>query len=150
MRASRWFTASLLLAGTIALAGCDSMSSTAKAATFAATLNGASEVPANATTGKGDATVSLDETTKILSWRVTYSGLTGNATAAHFHGPAAPGANAGVVVAIATGGVPNPAVGSAVLTDAQIADLTTGKWYVNIHTQANPGGEIRGQVITTD
>jgi len=38
-------------------------------------------------------------------------------------------------------------VGTAVLTDAQIADLTAGKWYANIHTQANPGGEIRGQVV---
>ena len=147
MRPSPWFTASLLLAGTFALAACDSMSSAPKPATFGATLNGASEVPANATTGKGDATVNLDKTTKTLSWNVTYSGLTGNATAAHFHGPAAPGVDAAVVVPIATGAVPNPAVGTAVLTDAQIADLTAGKWYVNIHTQANPGGEIRGQVV---
>jgi len=113
---------------------------------FTAALNGANEVPANATTGKGDATVTLDKATKTLSWNVTYSGLTGNATAAHFH-PAAPGANASPVVPIATGSVPNPAVGTAVLTDAQIADLTAGKWYINIHTQANPGGEIRGQVV---
>jgi hypothetical protein len=146
MRSSPWFTASLLLAGTIALAACNSMSSAPKPATFGATLNGANEVPANATTGKGDATVSLDKATKTLSWNVTYSGLTGNATAAHFH-PAAPGANANPVIPIATGSVPNPAVGTAVLTDAQIADLTAGKWYINIHTQANPGGEIRGQVV---
>jgi hypothetical protein len=150
MRASTWFTASLLLTGAFALAACGSMSSAPKPATFAATLNGASMVPPNATSGKGDATVSLDRTTKTISWKVNYSGLTGNATAEHFHGPAAPGANAGVALPIATGSVPNPAVGTAVLTDAQIADLTAGKWYIAIHTQANPGGEIRGQVTATN
>ena len=43
--------------------------------------------------------------------------------------------------------MPNPATGSKVLTDDQIADLMAGKWYVNVHTKANPGGEIRGQVV---
>jgi hypothetical protein len=147
MRASGKFTASLLLLGAIALAGCGSMSSAPKPMNFTATLTTASEVPPKTTTGKGDATVSLDTATKTLSWKVTYGGLTGDATAAHFHGPADPGVNAGVVIAIATGAVPNPAVGSKVLTDAQIAELTAGKWYINVHTKANPGGEIRGQVL---
>jgi hypothetical protein len=79
-----------------------------------------------------------------LSWRITYSGLSGPPTAAHFHGPAQPSTNAGVAVPI-----PNVATspqGSATLTDAQAADLLAGRYYINIHTAANPGGEIRGQV----
>jgi hypothetical protein len=97
------------------------------------------------TAAKGDAAVTYDTTSKQATWRITYSGLSGPPTAAHFHGPAAPGANAGVAVPI-----PNPATspvqGSATLTDAQAADLLAGRYYINIHTAANPGGEIRGQV----
>lgn len=145
MRASKGFTTALLFVGAVALAGC--ANSDGNVAAMKATLNGASEVPATTSAGTGQATVNLDKATKTLSWTVTYSGLTGDATAAHFHGPAAPGSNAGVVVPIGTGSVANPAMGSKVLTDAQIADLMAGKWYVNIHTKANPGGEIRGQVV---
>ncbi|NVN84748.1 MAG: CHRD domain-containing protein [Rhodopseudomonas sp.] len=110
-----------------------------------ATLNGASEVPPNTTAGKGTADVNYDTASKMLSWKVTYSGLTGPATAAHFHGPAEAGKNAGVAVPIPDI-AKSPAEGSATLTDAQAADLMAGKYYVNIHTEANKGGEIRGQV----
>src|SRR5689334_8457678 len=82
---------------------------------------------------------------KKLSWKLSYSGLSGPATAAHFHGPAEAGKNAGVAVAIPNA-TSSPVEGSATLTDAQAADLMAGKYYVNIHTAANPGGEIRGQV----
>ncbi len=73
-------------------------------------------------------------------------GLSGPATAAHFHGPAAAGANAGVVVPIGNN-PPSPTTGSATLTDDQIKDLEAGKWYANVHTEANKGGEIRGQMM---
>jgi hypothetical protein len=108
-------------------------------------LDGASEVPPNTSPGKGTAEIDYDAASKKLSWKITYSGLTGPATAAHFHGPAEPGKNAGVKVAIPNIGT-SPAEGSATLTDEQAADLTGGKLYVNIHTAANPGGELRGQV----
>jgi hypothetical protein len=111
---------------------------------FSATLDGASEVPANTTTGKGQAMATLDTATKAFNYTVTYSGLTGDATAAHFHGPADPGANAGPVVPITD--LSSPMTGTATLTDAQIADLKAGKWYVNVHTAAHRPGEIRGQV----
>ena len=78
---------------------------------------------------------------------MTYSGLTGPATAAHFHGPAAVGANAPPVVPVPATALANPIKGDATLTDAQAADLAAGKWYFNIHTAANKGGEIRGQVM---
>jgi CHRD domain len=112
---------------------------------FKATLNGASEVPPTTSAGTGTATATLDTATKMLSWDVTYSGLSGPARAAHIHGPAAPGTNAGVVVPF-KGSLASPIRGSKALTAAQMADLEAGKYYVNIHTAANKGGEIRGQL----
>jgi hypothetical protein len=112
---------------------------------FKATLDGKSEVPPNTSAGTGTADIDYDPATKKLSWKLTYSGLTGPATAAHFHGPAEAGKNAGVAVAIPNA-TKSPAEGSATLTAAQAADLEAGKYYVNVHTAANPGGEIRGQV----
>ena len=96
--------------------------------------------------GKGAATASLDTNTKTLTWTVDYSGLSGPATAAHIHGPADPGANAGIVVPF-SGNLASPIKGSATLTNTQIAQLEAGKWYVNIHTEANKPGEIRGQLV---
>jgi len=111
---------------------------------FHASLSGMQEVPPVPGSGKGSANFTLNVSTKTLTWTVTYSGLTGDAVAAHIHGPAALGSNAGVEVPLTVG--PSPMTGSAVLTDAQVTDLTTGKTYVNIHTAANKGGEIRGQI----
>lgn len=112
---------------------------------YKAVLQGSQEVPAITTNGTGTADVTYDSATKKLTWKVTFSGLSGPATAAHFHGPAEAGKNAGVVVPIA--GTASPMDGSATLSDAQAADLAGGKLYVNIHTAANKGGEIRGQVV---
>jgi hypothetical protein len=131
--------AALVLGTVVAFAG------PASAEKFKATLDGKTEVPPNASTGTGTADIDYDAATKKLTWKLSYSGLSGPATAAHFHGPAEPGKNAGVAVAIPNAGT-SPAEGSATLTDAQAADLEAGKLYVNVHTAANPGGEIRGQV----
>jgi hypothetical protein len=113
--------------------------------TYKADLNGAQEVPSVSGGGTGSADLTYDAGSKKLSWKVTFSGLTGPATAAHFHGPAEAGKSAGVAVPIP--GTASPLEGSATLTDAQAADLTSGKWYVNIHTAANKSGEIRGPVV---
>ena len=131
----------LFAAAVLALVAGTAQAETVK---FHATLNGASEVPANTETGTGMAMGSLDTVSKVFTYEVTYSGLTGPAVAAHFHGPAAPGANAPPTVPLAPPA--SPIKGTATLTDAQIADLTAGKWYVNIHTAAHGPGEIRGQV----
>jgi hypothetical protein len=122
--------------------------SAASAATidFRATMSGKSEVPPNASTGTGDVAGTLDTANKKLTYTLTYTGLSGPATAAHFHGPAEAGANAGVAVAIGTN-PPSPTTNTVTLTDAQISDLEAGKWYANVHTAANPGGEIRGQMM---
>jgi hypothetical protein len=130
-----------MLAAAASLAAGAAQAATQK---FEASLSGSKEVPANTTSGTGDVQASLDTATKVLSYKITFSGLTGPATMAHFHGPAAPGANAPPVVPIAKPS--SPTSGTATLTDAQMADLQAGKWYFNVHTAANPGGEIRGQV----
>jgi hypothetical protein len=130
---------------TLAIATSVVFAGPAFAEKFKATLDGKSEVPATTSTGTGTADIDYDAATKKLSWKLTYTGLSGPATAAHFHGPAVAGENAKVSVAI-PGATSSPAEGSATLTDAQAADLEAGKLYVNVHTAANPGGEIRGQV----
>ena len=111
---------------------------------FATSLKGSDEVPPNDTTGTGEVKAKLDTTSKAFSYVVTYSGLTGPATMAHFHGPAAPGVNAPPIITMKT--LASPIKGTATLTDAQIADLKAGNWYFNVHTAAHPPGEIRGQL----
>ena len=113
---------------------------------YHAVLSGAAEVPANTTTGGGELFATLDTNTKQLSYSLSFAGLTGKAAAAHFHGPAAATANAGVALPI-TGNLAEPVHATATLTNAQMQDLMAGKWYVNVHTEANKGGEIRGQLI---
>jgi CHRD domain len=110
-----------------------------------ATLGGSSEVPAVSGGGMGTFEARLDPATSLLKWTVTYSGLTGPATAAHFHGPAVAGENAPPVVPV-DGNLASPIVGVTTLTAAQMSDLKAGKWYFNIHTAANSNGEIRGQL----
>ncbi|GAA2849218.1 CHRD domain-containing protein [Aminobacter aminovorans] len=137
MSAFKTFALALTL-GTL-LAVTPSLSETMK---FKADLNAASEVPPTDSSGSGTAEVTVDSATRKLSWTVTSTGLSGDATAAHFHGPAAVGENADPVVDISS----SVASGSADLTDQQMADLQAGKWYLNLHTQKFPDGEIRGQV----
>jgi hypothetical protein len=128
----------------IALAGCSTQPSTKS---YHANMSNAQEVPATTGNGRGTANVSLDPGTRQITWTVTYIDLTGDATGAHIHGPAAPGANAAIVVNLAPSGLKSPLQGSATLTDAQIADLQSGNYYVNVHTAQNKGGEIRGQLV---
>lgn len=108
-----------------------------------ADLKPASEVPPVTSPASGSVEATYDTSSKVLSWTGSYSGLTGPATMAHFHGPAEPGKNGPVMV-------PSPAAspikGQATLTDAQAAELMAGRTYFNVHTAAHPGGEIRGQV----
>ena len=148
--------AAALVTALFAVTGCGMMPSSSSSSspppaarpmmvgdTMSTTLSAAAQVPPNASRGTGNATVRLDGST--LSWNVNYQGLSGPVTGAHFHGPAAETANAPVVVPFA-GCLASPITGSATLTPAQIADLKAGRWYINLHTAANPGGEIRGQV----
>ncbi len=114
---------------------------------FGATMNAETEVPAKTAPGAaGTATATLDTATRKLDYDVRWNSLTGPATMAHFHGPAEPGKNAGVQVKIGDPNPVSPATGSTTLTEEQVTQLTAGQWYANVHTAANPGGEIRGQL----
>jgi hypothetical protein len=112
---------------------------------YQASLTGDQEVPPTGSMGRGTADITLDRASNELAWRISYSGLSGPATAAHFHGPASPGSNAGVVVNLGND-LKSPIMGSTILTDEQEKQLAAGQWYVNIHTAAHPDGDVRGQV----
>ena len=139
---------SVALLGTLALVGsviATSATAGAEVVKLKAELKGSNEVPPNSSPGSGKAEASYDTETKVLTYIVTYAGLTGPAMGAHFHGPSDAGKNAGIALPFKT--AQSPIQGSATLTDAQAADLLAGKWYANIHTAANPGGELRGQMM---
>lgn len=112
-----------------------------------ADLSARNEVPPNMSSASGRADLRLDTRSGNLSWTINYTGLTAPLSAAHFHGPATAGANAGVIVPIANAGASMPLIGMATLSPPQVSDVLAGRWYINIHTSTNPGGEIRGQVV---
>lgn len=130
-----------IVAASVFAAGCAHEAKEAKMPAYSATLAAS---PGVTTSGTGSGVFTFDPATKALNYTIQYSGLSGAAMAAHIHGPADPGANAGVVVPFASAA--SPITGTATLTDAQVAELVAGKYYVNIHTAANKGGEIRGQI----
>jgi hypothetical protein len=122
--------------------------SAASAATvkYSASLSGKAEVPKNDGKGKGKFDATFDTVTKVLTYTLTFDGLSGPATAAHIHGPAPRGQNAGVVAPLGDKSPTSPVSGSVTLTDDQVKSLQSAKLYANVHTAANPGGEIRGQI----
>ena len=136
----RAIPAALMVAGTLVIAPA----ALAEIVALKADLKALNEVPANDSAATGAADASYDTDTKALSITVTFSDLSGPAIGAHIHGPAAQGANAGIMLPF--GSAESPIELSATLTDAQAADLLAGKLYVNIHTELNPGGEIRGNL----
>ncbi len=111
-----------------------------------ADLKASSEVPAKDGAGKGTLTGTLNTETNEFVYHVEFGGLSGAVVAAHFHGPAAEGSNAKPQLPIKVTPITSPIDGKATLSPEQAKDLEDGKWYFNLHTAANPGGEIRGQV----
>lgn len=98
--------------------------------------------------GTGSATLTYDDVSNLLSWDISWSGLSGDETIMHFHGPAQPDQNAGIQVNFgAISGIVSPSIGATNITDTQEAQLLSELWYVNIHTSTFAGGEIRGQVL---
>lgn len=140
--------ATLIRSGLLAAALTGALCAPAFAETmsYKAALTGASEVPPNDTKGTGSVDAAYDTASKKLTWTITYSGLTGAATAAHFHGPAEAGKNAPPVVPL-KGDLKSPIKGEATLTDAQAKEFADGKIYFNLHTAAHKDGEIRGQMM---
>ena len=115
---------------------------------FKVEMNGAQQVPPVQTGASGTADLTYDPATRMLTWTVSYAGLSGPATMAHLHGPATQGKNAPPVIWLSEKGaaVSSPIKGQATLTPEQAQQMMGGEWYINVHTQANPNGEIRGQV----
>lgn len=111
---------------------------------FSAALSGANEVPANTSTATGTAVFTFNKTTKILSGVINYVGIT--PVAGHIH-KAPVSVNGGVVFPFAAPLTSPINYTSAPLTEAQETDLFAGLNYVNLHTTARPGGEIRGQLV---
>jgi len=110
-------------------------------------LNASQQVPTNASTGSGDCFLSLDDVSGSVSVSCSFSGLSSAAVAAHIHGLAGPGINAGVILALtATAATGGTITGNGILDAAQMAGMINGQTYVNLHTGQYPGGEIRGQV----
>jgi hypothetical protein len=137
------FSRSLLFAGCAILFAGAASAATVK---FHAALSPASEVPPSKSTGSGEADATLDTASHELTYDVTFSGFSSQVTAAHIHGPAEAGKNAGVVVPL--GNAPtSPIHGTAKLTSEQEQQLTSGMWYVNIHSKNNPSGAVRGQLL---
>lgn len=139
----------LLAAGTGAMAQmAEEPLVSGASATHIAVLSGDAEVPPVTTNGNGTAFFRFDPQTNSLEWTVQFADLTGPATAAHIHGPAAEGENADVIIDLAAGGTESPLQGTTVLSAEQANQLAEGEWYVNVHSEANPDGEIRGQIET--
>lgn len=135
----------VILAAGLACAGA----ANAASLSFKVPLSGAQSVPPVETSGSGTANLTYDPTTRVVTWDISYSGLSSPVTMAHFHGPAKEGKNGPVVIWLTVQGKPatNPIKGSATLTPEQAKQFSDGEWYVNVHTATHPAGEIRGQVI---
>ena|SRR5438128_538290 len=125
----------------VALIGAFSIGTVA-AADIKVTLSGANEVPPVTTSAAGGGTITIGDDGSV-SGSVTTTGLAG--TAAHIHEGAA-GKNGPVIVPFEKSGDTYKAPAGAKLTEAQMASFKTGDLYVNVHSAANPGGEIRGQL----
>ena len=147
--------AGLALLGLVAFSSCDKEESnnTPKSAKYSISgaAAGSQEIPAVTTTATGNLSGSYDTTSKSLIYTVTWTGLSGEATMAHFHGPALAGATAPPIesLTITTNGTAGTATDTITATSALHAALLAGQVYYNIHTAANPDGEIRGQIAVT-
>lgn len=141
--------------GLLALTAPTALAANPPTAAFGGALSGAQEVPAVATAATGEATVVISADNSTIWYVVNYSGLSGTLAAAHIHVGAA-GANGGVILPLVASASPmvgtltatNFAASGAVTTFAEaVAAIKAGGTYINLHTAANPGGEIRGQVL---
>lgn len=117
---------------------------------FNAFLSGTQEAPPNASPASGFGTALLNLAETQITVDLSFSGLLGLATAAHIHGPAPAGTNAPVLFPLT--GVPAATSGtipeqSFAITPTQVVSLKAGLFYMNVHSNVFPGGEIRGQLL---
>jgi len=137
------------LAAGVVLALVPRPASAASTKTFIALLNGGQETPPTTSDAFGVAFLTFDEKTKTLCYSITTRGVSSTEeTAAHIHGPAAPGAIGTIVFTLVAGNPKNSCAGPFAAGTLRKA-LKKGQLYLNIHTNQNPNGEIRGQIIPT-
>lgn len=139
----RRFAAASALAALL-LAGCAGPAGLQLPDLYSASMDGAQEVPPVATAGSGLAKVEVDARGN-MRWTVDHERLSGPVTGAHVHGPAGPGQNGPVLIPLAVGPAASSS-GQVHLTPEQVTQLGSGQWYVNLHTERHPAGEIRGQL----
>lgn len=108
------------------------------------TIDGNQEVPPVPTAATGEGIYILNDLLALLQFEITYQNLTSGETQSHFHGPAAPGANGGILHHMPLG---TPKVATWFLSAAEVAHLQAGLVYANVHTSSFPAGEIRGQLV---
>lgn len=137
-------TTKLMCAASLASVLLFSAAAHAEKLTFTADMLSSAQVPANDSAGKGTAELIVDTDTKKVAWTISVEGLTGDATAAHAHGPASATETAPPVIDMSGAMMMK---GSADITEAQWTDIKAGKYYVNVHTAKFPDGEIRGQLM---
>jgi hypothetical protein len=150
MKIKKLLLGSLISFGAIAsVVSCDKNDSDQEIFSLSGDATGAEEVPAVTTSGSATLTGSLDTKTKQLNYTITWTGLSGNVVAAHFHGPADVGTNAPPIIAftVTNNGSAGSLSGSEMIADTTIEHFKNGRIYYNLHTPAYPGGEIRAQVI---
>jgi hypothetical protein len=145
--------AAIVVTATAVACGSDNNTVTPQPPTYTATMNGANEVGPKAVAGTGNATVVKNGTT--YTYTITYTGMTGNLTGAHIHGPAAVGVNASVIVPFDVVGAGTSGTLTGTFTGTNSPNispdsldklLNSGNAYVNLHTATNGAGEIRGQL----
>lgn len=155
MRAARVMGVAVLGA-VLAIGACsdDEEATGPSAEVFKAVLLGSNERP-NPVTTQAFGTAEFRLANGVMTYRIDVTGLSGNAVGAHLHGPADASAAAGVMIGftgLATGTtvrlVSGTLAGSATVSvDSAATLMRKGLIYVNVHTAANPGGEVRGQVV---
>ncbi len=147
MMISRLAIPGLLMLSLLTLSACDTPIAGENKTKIEADLSSKSQVPPVVTKdAEGEVEVMIDKKNNKLTWKIEYENLTGAVTGAHFHGPATISESAGVALPI-NGDLTSPIKGEATLTAEQMTEVLAGKWYVNLHTAANPDGEIRGQLM---
>ena len=119
--------------------------------TLSGSASGAKEIPANTSTGTATISGTYNKASNSLSYTINWTGLTGNVSVAHFHGPASGTETASPMldITIGTNGTSGTVSSTVTVTDAFENALLDGKIYYNLHSALYPNGEVRSQVTTS-
>lgn len=151
MKMNRFLIALMVAASTFFFTACEEDIEEATL-TKTTTMTGDQEVPAVTTTGSASLSYTYNKSTKTLTYTLTWANLVDSVTAMHIHGLAGRGQSAGILQGFTLSTVQRRKEGTytgSVYFDGLIMkepELLAGKYYLNLHTKAYPGGELRGQI----